>query len=166
MANSNSRMRSRPGRFPGIRFRRRVLAAAACAVVLAHALQAHAELPLLSRRNWAYVSVASAVWCGSEAWRAHDRAGDMTDRIAGGAAPAQIEVWKAERKRSEKRTQAMLGLAGCAVATAVYLFRTQDPPELPDPQLGSVLAEAHGLRVCLDGDADRGSVRLRLNRSF
>ena len=60
----------------------------------------------------------------------------------------------------------MLGLAGCAVATGVYLFRTQDPPELPDPQLGAVLAEVRGLRVCLGGDIERKAATLHLNRPF
>ena len=142
-----------------------VVAATVAALLLA-ALPARAETPLLSRRHWAGVCLASSAWFAAESWRAHDRAGDIADRIRAGDVPAQVAIWKAQRQRFDRRTVAMAGLTGGAVAAGVYLWRTQDPPELPDPQLGATLAQTHGIRLCLDGDAVGGQVRLRLSRSL
>ncbi len=150
----------------GGRPRRWATAIAAGALLFLGTVPASTALPLPSRRHWAYLSLASGGWCIGESWQAHDRADRMRDRIAGGGTPAQLQSWKTERRRADKRTQAMLGLAGGAVATGVYLWRTPGPEALPDPELGVAAVDLRGTRLALVGDPGRQRAAVRLSRSF
>jgi hypothetical protein len=137
-----------------------------CTALLLQAAPADAELPVASRRQWAYVALASSSWFLHQAWQAHGQSGDLSALIRGGGASPQVQAWKTDEKRYHRRTQAMVGLGVGAVASGVYLWRTRDPEELPDPHMGGTVVGRHGTRLCLDGDALRGQVGLRLCQVF
>ncbi len=137
-----------------------------CVVLVLSSVTAEARLPLLSRRGWGYVCIASSAWFLTESWRAYDRSQDLSRLIDGGGTDAQLEDWTTRKRRQDRRTQAMLGLTAGVVGTGVYLLRTQEPEELPEPQLGAVLADHGGLRLSVAGDAATGTVRLWLSRRF
>lgn len=144
----------------------RGLTAMLCAVLVLSSVTAEARLPLLSRRGWGYACIASSAWFLTASWRAYDRSQGLSRLIDGGGTDAQLEDWTTRRRRQDRRTQAMLGLTAGVVGTGVYLLRTPEPEELPEPQLGAVLADHGGLRLSVAGDAATGTVGVRLSRRF